>query len=516
MRLEIQCEDRIGMIREILDLFIPHQIDMRLVEMDTKRRCVYCGFSDIPFSQLQRLLAEIRRIDSVEDVKTVMFTPFEREHNALYTLLEALPDGVISVDLKGNITMVTELAAEDLNTSVADLLHKPLSSIIKGISFSKETWSNPQEGVSKRIRVRNKALLLEMKPIFVCDDDGVENPAGTVIYLKSELRLDRQAASLKQAPNAENHLEAYFQPAVIQSAAMERTLTAAKAFAEANMPLFIQGEVGTGKRDLVEALFQYWHKRQADRDAQLIIRHARELTQADIIALEKASGWFVIEDIECLESSVQMDLANWLTRQPSVASSFNPSVRLISISSLDAKTLSSGAMLSGGAALPGNKALSDGRRLHKGLYFSLATLVLSMPSLRERKEDIEGLVQQIVSAQSERYRLPMPSISKGALVKLALYAWPGNLQELQNYCLQTLLTVKKTEWQADDIHLIECDSAANFELVNDSLDQTMKQWEAKLLIQLYPQFPSTRRLAKAVGMSHSTIANKLKEYGIST
>lgn len=510
MRLEIQCEDRIGMIREILDLFIPHQIDMRLVEMDTKRRCIYCGFSDIPFSQLQRLLAEIRRLDSVEDVKTVMFTPFEREHNALYTLLETLPDGVISVDLKGNITMVTELAAEDLNASVVDLLHKPLSSIIKGISFSKETWSNPQEGVSKRIRVRNKTLLLEMKPIFVCDDDGAENPAGTVIYLKSELRLDRQAASLKQAPNAENHLEAYFQPGVIQSAAMARTLSAAKAFSESSMPLFIQGEVGTGKRDLVEALFQYWHKRQADRDAQLIIRHARELTQADIVALDKASGWFVIEDIECLEDSVQMDLANWLTRQPSIASSFNPSVRLISISSLDVKTLSSGPILSG------EKASSDGRGLYKGLYFSLATLVLSMPSLRERKEDIDGLVQQIVTAQSERYRLPVPSISKGALVKLALYAWPGNLKELQNCCLQTLLAVKKAEWQADDIHLIECDGSASFELINGSLDQTMKQWEAKLLMQLYPQYPSTRRLAKAVGMSHSAIANKLKEYGIST
>ncbi|ETX11919.1 transcriptional regulator [Marinomonas ushuaiensis DSM 15871] len=503
MRLEIQCEDRVGMIREILDLFIPHQIDMRLVEMDSKRRCIYCGFPDIPFSQLQRLLAEIRRLESVEDVKTVMFTPFEREHNALYTLLETLPDGVISVDLKGNITMVTELAAEDLNTSVADLLHKPLSSIIKGISFSKETWGNPQESISKRIRVRNKALLLEMKPIFVCDDDGIENPAGTVIYLKSELRLDRQAASLKQAPNAEKHLETYFQPSVIQSAAMARTLTAANAFVEATMPLFIQGEVGTGKRDFIEALFQYWHKRQADRDAQLVIRHAKDLTQADIIALDKASGWFVIEDIECLDDSVQLDLANWLSLQSSSVSSVNPSVRLVSISSLDAKTLSSG------------EEGSDSPRLYKGLYFSLATLVLSMPPLRERKEDIEGLVQQIVLAQSERYRLPVPSISKGALVKLALHAWPGNLKELQNYCLQTLLVVKEKEWQADDIHLIECDSSASLELINGSLDKTVKQWEAKLLMQLYPRFPSTRRLAKAVGMSHSAIANKLKEYGIS-
>jgi len=208
MRLEIQCEDRIGMVREILDLFIPHQIDVRLIEIDSKQRCIYCGFSDIPFSQLQTLLAEIRRLGSVEDVKTVMFTPSEREHNALYTLLESLPDGVISVDLKGEITMVTEQAAEDLSLPITELLHRPFSQIIKGINFpkapSKESWEKPTQSTSKRVRIRGKAFFLEMKPIFVSDDEGAENWAGTVIYLKSELRLDKQTARLKQAPEAED------------------------------------------------------------------------------------------------------------------------------------------------------------------------------------------------------------------------------------------------------------------------------------------------------------------------
>lgn len=208
MRLEIQCEDRIGMIREILDLFVPHKIDIRLIEVDTKRRCIYCGFPDIPFSQLQTLLAEIRRLDSVEDVKTVMFTPSEREHNALYTLLESLPDGVISVDLKGQVTMATEQAAEDLSVPIEALLHRPISQVIKGIHLSKlsskELLAKPIESTSKQVRIRGKAFLLEMKPIFVCDDDGVQNVAGTVIYLKSEWRLDKQTARLKQAPKAES------------------------------------------------------------------------------------------------------------------------------------------------------------------------------------------------------------------------------------------------------------------------------------------------------------------------
>ena len=498
MRLEIECEDRIGMVREILNLFIPHQIDLRLVEMDAKRRCIYCGFLDIPFSQLQRLLAEIRRLESVEDVKTVTFTPFEREHNALYTLLEALPDGVISVDLKGKITMVTELAAEDLNVSVADLLHKPLQQFIKGISFSKETWANPKAGMSKRIRIGNKTLLLEMKPIFVSDDDGIKNPAGTAIYLKSELRLDRQTASLKRAPDAENHLERYFQSAVIKSEAMARTLTEAKAFAEVAMPLLVLGEVGTGKRDFIDALFQYWHKRQADPEAQLVIRHARDMTRDAIVELGASSGWFVITDIEHLDEQVQVDLANWLTRQPSVVSSFDASVRLISLSSLS------------------RQQLSDSVALNKSLYFALATLQLTMPPLRARREDIEGLVQQIMLAQSERYRLQVPTISKGVLTKLTLLSWPGNLRELQNTCLQALLTLKGKEWLADDVVLPEIRSVKNLELVDDSLEVTLKLWEAELLKKLYPNFPSTRRLARAVGMSHSAIANKLKEYGINT
>lgn len=208
MRLEIQCEDRIGMIHEILDLFIPHRIDVRLIEIDSKQRCIYCGFPDISFSQLQTLLAEIRRLDSVEDVKTVMFTPSEREHNALYTLLESLSDGVISVDLKGQVTMATEQAAEDLSLPITELLHRPISQIIKGIHLSKlslkEPLAKPAQSTSKRVRIRGKTFLLEMKPIFVCDDDGVQNVAGTVIYLKSELRLDKQKARLNQASKTES------------------------------------------------------------------------------------------------------------------------------------------------------------------------------------------------------------------------------------------------------------------------------------------------------------------------
>ncbi|BFM47923.1 TyrR/PhhR family helix-turn-helix DNA-binding protein [Marinomonas sp. THO17] len=494
MRLEIQCEDRVGMIREILDIFIPHHIDVRMVEVDSKQRCVYCGFSDVPFSLLQSLLAEIRKLDSVEDVKTVRFTPFEREHNALYTLLETLPDGVIAVDLQGKITMVTELAAKDLNVPVPQLLHQPLQDFIKGIHFSKSAWAKPQAGSSKRIRLQNNTFLLEMRPFFVVNDEGDEIPAGSVVYLKSEQRLDRQTANLKLAPEAENPLEGFFQADLIKSHAMARTLQQAKVFALTRHPLLVQGESGTGKRHLIEALFQYWQRQEMDHTVELVVRHASDISLADIQSLDQFTGWFVIDQIEHLTTEVQQQLVLWLQKQADEATSFDRPVRLVSVT----QHKQAGLVTNG---------------MSNELYFQLAKLSLAIPALRDRTEDLPGLIRQTLTDLTTRYRKPVPILSKSAQVKLSMHAWAGNLAELQNVCLQTLLACPTSHWQAEDIHLEEA-SSLSLRLENDSLEQTVKMWEAQLLRQLYPQYPSTRRLAKAVGMSHSTIANKLKEYGI--
>lgn len=496
MRLEIQCEDRIGMIREVLDLFTPYQIDVRLIEVDTLRRCIYCGFSDIAFSKIQKLLAEIRKLDDVEDVKTVAFTPSERETNTLYMLLEALPDGVISVDLKGVITMATELAAEDLQTSVAGLLHQPLQQFIKGVNFAKIPWQSMPTGLSKRIKIRSKTLLLEMKPIWVQGDDGSQTPAGSVIHLKSEARLQRQTQSLKNAPKPINGLDKYHRESVLQSSTMAGLVSQAKSLADLTMPLLFVGQVGTGKRDFIQALFQFWYDNQLERDCQIVMKSAEDIDLEDIQALDSFCGWWVIEHIERLKEEAQFALLSWLAKQTDELTSLRSSARLVSLSSLT------------------QEQLIDHATLNKSLYFELSTLVLTMPELARRREDFAGLLEQTLEDICGRYNLALPSISKGALAKLSLYPWPGNLKELHSVCLQTLLANPNKEWQAEDLGLASDNTSLEVVLQEGSLDKTVKAFEAKLLRQLYPQYPSTRRLAKAVGLSHSAVANKLNEYNI--
>ncbi len=62
-------------------------------------------------------MAKIRRIPGVDDVKTTAFLPSEREHNELSTLLKTLPDGVIAIDTKANVTIINEAALQALSVS---------------------------------------------------------------------------------------------------------------------------------------------------------------------------------------------------------------------------------------------------------------------------------------------------------------------------------------------------------------------------------------------------------------
>jgi transcriptional regulator of aroF, aroG, tyrA and aromatic amino acid transport len=66
------------------------------------------------------------------------------------------------------------------------------------------------------------------------------------------------------------------------------------------------------------------------------------------------------------------------------------------------------------------------------------------------------------------------------------------------------------------IHLPSCATTVSYidESFDGTLDEEIKKFERDLLRKLYPSYPSTRQLARKLGLSHTAIANKLREYGI--
>ena len=111
MRLEVFCEDRLGLTRELLDLLVLRSIDLRGIEIDPVGR-IYLNFAEIEFNTFSSLMAEIRRIAGVTDVRTIPWMPSEREHLALSALLEAMPEPFLSLDLKSKVERVNHASCQ--------------------------------------------------------------------------------------------------------------------------------------------------------------------------------------------------------------------------------------------------------------------------------------------------------------------------------------------------------------------------------------------------------------------
>jgi DNA-binding NtrC family response regulator len=73
------------------------------------------------------------------------------------------------------------------------------------------------------------------------------------------------------------------------------------------------------------------------------------------------------------------------------------------------------------------------------LYFRLNVIALHLPPLRERPDDIPGLVKLFTQTLAAKLSLPEPDISEATLQRLQTYSWPGNVRELKNAIERALL-----------------------------------------------------------------------------
>jgi two-component system response regulator PilR (NtrC family) len=88
-----------------------------------------------------------------------------------------------------------------------------------------------------------------------------------------------------------------------------------------------------------------------------------------------------------------------------------------------------------------NKNLSDHKVFRPDLYFRLATVVITIPPLRERLDDVISLVNYFLGKIQEEFGLTkFPTITDDKIYKILLkYSWPGNIRELQNVLKRSII-----------------------------------------------------------------------------
>ena len=245
MRLEISCEDRMGITQDVLDVLNKYDIDLRGIQIDELGK-LFLDFPTIEFSDFQDLMPKLRRIDGIVDVKTTPFMPIQRERNQLRTLLETLPDPVFSIDANGVIILYNDIVSSTLEMSAEQITQINVDELIDGFNFTKWLQGKTVNPQTQKVQFIKQDYIAEILPVNIPDTDK-NILAGAVIMLKSEVRLGAQINAFKQPSTGS------FDNFDANSTAMKRALREAKYMSQLDENMLITGDTGTGKEQIAKA-----------------------------------------------------------------------------------------------------------------------------------------------------------------------------------------------------------------------------------------------------------------------
>ena len=331
------------------------------------------------------------------------------------------------------------------------------------------------------------------------------------------LRLVLPETRLGVAPFGETS----FGRVVGQSLRMREVFALAQRAAASDAPVLILGETGTGKEELAAAI----HGASRRRDGPFVVCDlaalSRNLIESELFGhlrgsftgatadrtgafVQAQGGTIFIDELGELEAEMQPRLLRALDRKqikPVGASNYRPvDVRVIAATQrpIDAEV--------------------QAGRFRQDLYYRLAVLRITLPPLRERKDDIPLLVERFIAEFQPGRAVEVPAET---LSLLREYDWPGNVRELRNTVERALAMVPDA--RRLDPQLLELDlpeaaerpAADTDEPFHTAKDRLVRAWEREYLTGLLRRTGgNVSEAARRAGIDHVHLYRLLRKHGL--
>ncbi|OBQ52375.1 sigma-54 interaction domain-containing protein [Halodesulfovibrio spirochaetisodalis] len=292
--------------------------------------------------------------------------------------------------------------------------------------------------------------------------------------------------------------------------------------AQVDAPVLLLGETGTGKTLTADTI----HNKSGRGEGAFISINCgaipSELLEAELFGYEPGAfsgasdkgkagmfeladgGTLFLDEVAELPLLMQVKLLHVLDgdgyRKVGGTTQLKPNVRIIAATNKSFEQL-----------------LASGK-FREDLYYRLRVLIVSIPPLRERAEDIPLLVQHFLTSANLKYNL-RKTLSPDLLTTLSQNTWPGNVRELRAavvylvaMCDQDLITpdyLPPHFISGNDENMAAMSSATRINMKDE-----VETLERKLIKQALIEGKSTYKAAKLLGTSQSTIVRKAQRYKI--
>ncbi len=238
------------------------------------------------------------------------------------------------------------------------------------------------------------------------------------------------------------------------SSAVRQALDRVRQIAGTDITVLIEGESGVGKELFAQAI----HETSSRRHKSMLIMNCgaipEGLIESELFgaekgaytgAVERRTGYFedadggtiVLDEIGEMPLSAQVRLLRVLEtgefRRVGSTRSQKTNVRIIAATNKDlARQVETG-------------------RFREDLYYRLSTVVLHVPPLRDRKEDILPIFEHFQHRFAQQYNSSAPRLDLSARELLLRYRWPGNIRELRNVAEQTVVLLQRDSISSEDL-----------------------------------------------------------------
>jgi len=432
---------------------------------------------------------------------------------------------VVQLHLEGMGFEVDNAATAELalpRTASADLILTDLKLPgMDGLAFLKETHTrNPQAAV----------ILMTAHGSVEAAVEAMKE--GAADFLQKPFSLDHLTALINKVLNvqllkAENRRlkdeldQRYqFDNLIGRSAAMREIFQTVTRVAPTRATVLLAGESGVGKDMIARAIHQHSPRKDGPFVKINCTALPENLMESELFGYEKGAftganaskpgkfeqadkGTVFLDEIGDVPANIQVKLLRVLQDRQfeRLGSNFtrNVDVRVIAATNVDLRA-----------------ALEEGR-FREDLYYRLNVVPISVPPLRNRREDIPFLVLHFISKLGKELGSEIKEISPGAMDRLLEHNWPGNVRELENTIERSMVLAAGHVLDAADVRIenIRGPVPSGFPVQILPDGYTLDQWEQMMIRDALQRAGGNKsQAARLLGLTRNALRYRLSQMGL--
>jgi two-component system NtrC family response regulator len=344
---------------------------------------------------------------------------------------------------------------------------------------------------------------------FLCKPIDVDELKLLIQRCTYVAELEREHRELQQHQGTDS-----FEEIIGASAPMQAVFTYVRKVGPTSAPVLILGESGTGKEMVAQAL----HRRSPQKHGPFIAINCNaipeNLLESELFGHERGAftgahamrkghiesasgGTLFLDEIGELPAPVQVKLLRFLQEK-----------RFQRVGGRQEMQSDARVMAATNANL--QEAAAKGV-FREDLYFRLAVVVVTLPPLRDRGDDVGLIAKEFLRRYSIQHGKANATFAPDALRAIAQYAWPGNVRELQNRVQRAIIMAEGKRVTAADLELSETGAAAPPPTLKEARENVERSMVQDALRRHGGKITSA---AQELGISRPTLYELMEKLGI--